>query len=131
MVFTLEFDLFLVNDLLAAGLIGNAALTAPPVSQAPSFVLGQVGNQSQDLTQHLANLASSLHPLNAHPPRLPVSGVPPPPPTVSNGKPDVDLSISKPLAEKIRQIAEGAELRPLVEVSFSYKLFVFICSLFH
>lgn len=104
-----------VNDLLAAGLIGNAALTAPPVSQAPPFVLGQVANQNQDLTQHLANLASSLHPLGTHPPRLTVTGVPPPPPTVSNGNPDVDLSISKPLAEKIRQIAEGAEVHSLVE----------------
>uniref|UniRef100_A0A0N5A8Q0 SFR19-like C-terminal domain-containing protein n=1 Tax=Syphacia muris TaxID=451379 RepID=A0A0N5A8Q0_9BILA len=105
-----------VNDLLAAGLIGNATLTAPSVSsQAPPFVLSQVNNQSQDITQQLASFASSLQPLGTHPPRLTVTGVPPPPPATSNGKAEVDISISKPLAEKIRQIAEGAELCPLSE----------------
>lgn len=106
-----------VNNILAAGLLGNGSL-GPPISQSGApFVFGQVQmpTQNQQLTQQLANLASLQSTANSQQPRIPLSGVPPPPPVAATRIPGVDASL-EPLTERIRQLTEANAVQSLGEV---------------
>uniref|UniRef100_A0A915CBD3 PHD-type domain-containing protein n=1 Tax=Parascaris univalens TaxID=6257 RepID=A0A915CBD3_PARUN len=111
-----SFPISAVNSILAAGLLGNGSL-GPPISQSGApFVFGQVQmpTQNQQLTQQLANLASLQSTANSQQPRLPLSGVPPPPPVTATRIPEVDASL-EPLTERIRQLTEANAVQSLGE----------------
>ncbi|KHN72460.1 PHD and RING finger domain-containing protein 1 [Toxocara canis] len=110
-----SFPIGAVNNILAAGLLGNAPI-GPPISQAGTpFVFGQmqIPTQNQQLTQQLANLASLQSSTSSQQPRLPLAGVPPPPPMTTRVH-EVDVSL-EPLAERIRQLTEGNAIRSFGE----------------
>ncbi|VDM46540.1 unnamed protein product [Toxocara canis] len=73
----------------------------------------QIPTQNQQLTQQLANLASLQSSTSSQQPRLPLAGVPPPPPMTTRVH-EVDVSL-EPLAERIRQLTEGNAIRSFGE----------------
>ncbi|VDK47320.1 unnamed protein product [Anisakis simplex] len=110
-----SFPVGAMNNILAAGILGNASLGSS-ISQANNpFVLGQMPNQNAHLTQQIANLTSfQSNVSSAQQQRLPLAGVPPPPP-LANRLPETDAASLEPLAERIRQLTEGNVIHPFGE----------------